>query len=143
MTEAEENTIVALDSLSANEFRVEINGVNVPGIFRVSGLRAFDYAKPEQRSHLTITKMVERDPSSAFNAWLRETVEGKSSDQSVSRTIEVIAVDDGVETRRWVIEQASLVNVSYSDFNSASTELVEEIIQLQYRTISLKWSGSN
>jgi hypothetical protein len=138
---AEENKMVSLDSLSANEFRVEIDGTEVPGIFRVSGLRAFDYAKPEQRGQVTITKMVERDPESAFNLWLRETIESKNGGTPAARTVEVVAVDDGVETRRWVIEQATLVNVSYSDFNSAATELIEEIIQLQYRSVSLRWSA--
>ena len=38
---AYENTFVALDSLCANEFALEIDGEPIDGIFRVSGLTTF------------------------------------------------------------------------------------------------------
>jgi hypothetical protein len=58
------------------------------------------------------------------------------------RTLAVIAIDDGVETRRWVIKGAWIAEVSYTDFNSGSRELIEETLVIHYEDIEDYWMGA-
>jgi hypothetical protein len=136
-----------IDSLSANEFVVEIEGERVSGIFRVSGLTPF---KLEVKPTLTkrvkdpfkLTKMVQRDPEHPFNRWLRDTTAARDDIVRPVRTLAVIAIDDGVETRRWVIKGAWIAEVSYTDFNSGSRELIEETLVIHYEDIEDYWMGA-
>ncbi len=125
--------VKAVDSLSAYEFHVEIDGQQVKGVFGVSGLASFvlDGALPP----LTITKMVQQDPTTAFNAWTRESMNGSKP----TRALAVVAMDEGVETRRWVYHNAVITGIRFSDFDTASSELVEEQVAIQAERVEERW----
>src|SRR5690606_12924135 len=134
----------AIDSLSANEFAVEIEGTRATGIFRVSGLVTFKLdVKPSLtkvvRDPFKIVKMVQRDPNLPFNRWVRETVQATDDIVRPLRTLEIIALDDGVETRRWKIKGAWISEISYSDFDSGSSELVQETLVIHYEDVEERW----
>ena len=129
----ETNTMQALDSLCANEFDFRIDGESVSGIFRISGLVSFKLDEPIQ-----VSKMVQRDGTNAFNKWLRESEAGNRP----TRTLAIVAVDDGVETRCWSIKGAWISEVRYSEFNTASFEMVEEIFTIQFSEIEESWPAS-
>lgn len=134
----------AIDSLSANEFAVEIEGTRATGIFRVSGLVTFKLdVKPSLtkvvRDPFKIVKMVQRDPNLPFNRWVRETVQAKDDIVRPLRTLEIIALDDGVETRRWKIKGAWISEISYSDFDSGSSELVQETLVIHHEDVEETW----
>ncbi len=134
-----------IDSLSANEFRVEIEGEVVDGIFKINGLTPFNLefkqssALKALKDPLKIVKMVRRDPNNVVNRWLRESIASHIDIKRVTRTIDVIAVDDGEEIRRWVVKGAWISGVSYSEFNSGSGELVEETLTLQWESVETVW----
>ena len=88
-----------------------------------------------------MVKMVQRDGNNAFNRWLRETT-GTQDGARPTRTVAVVAIDDGVETRRWTAKNAWIIGVSYSDFNSASFEMVEETVTIQYETLEETWPAT-
>jgi hypothetical protein len=144
MTDQMVNTIHALDSLCANEFAVEVEGEKIPGIFRVSDLTSFKLDTTGTglkvlREPFKITKMVQRDGNSVFNRWLRETVGAKEGASRPKRTVAVMAIDDGVETRRWTVTDAWISEIRYSDFNSGSFEMVEETVTIHYDAIEESW----
>jgi hypothetical protein len=132
------NTFVALDSLCANEFEVEVDGEKVEGVFRVSGLTLFKAGGVDNA--VLITKMVQRDGNNPVNRWMRETVHALGTEAHSTRTVSVVAIDDGVETRRWIMENAWITGVAYSEFNSGSTEMIEECIRIQYDSMRILWS---
>lgn len=128
---------IAVDSLIANEFAVELNGEEVSGVFRISGLTTYKLDADGQQvvTPFEVHKMVQRDPNTPFNRWLRETREGQSS----GRDLTVLAVDDGVVTRRWTAKAARIQEVSYSDFDSGSFEMIAEILTISYENIVEEW----
>ena len=134
-----------IDSLSANEFRVELDGEVVDGVFKIIGLVSFKLevkqasALKMMKDPIQIVKMVRRDPNNVFNRWLRESISVQTDIQRATRTLTVIAVDDGEEIRRWLIKGAWISAVSYSDFDSASGQLVEETLTLQWESIETQW----
>jgi hypothetical protein len=123
-----------LDSLVANEFIVEIDGTSISGVFRVSGLTLF---KTAVDTPLLITKMVQRSPSAPMNQWLRETLDAVG--KVPTRTLDIVAVDDGVPTRRWTFNEAHIQAATYSDFDSASVEMVEERVAIHYASVTHTW----
>ena len=128
---------VHIDSLSANEFEVLLDGERVQGVFRISGLLPFKLeVKPSLtklvREPFKLAKIVQRDPSLPFNRWLRESIDAEDDIVRPTRTLEILAVDDGEEIRRWTIKGAWISEVSYSDFNSASSDLIEETVTIHY-----------
>jgi phage tail-like protein len=134
-----------VDSLSANEFHIEINGQIVTGVFAVSGLTSFslqvdDAGKPVGIKYppLTITKMVQQDPILPFNAWVREAVQSRGS-VLPTREIVVVAMDEGAETRRWVYSNAWISEVTFSDFDTALEYLVEEKITIRHGGVEERW----
>jgi hypothetical protein len=131
----------AVDSLQSNEFAVELEGVVVSGIFRVSGLTTFNLSA--QAHTLFLIKMVQRDATLPFNRWLKESMEAPKSGPRPTRTLAVLAVDDGEETRRWMIEGAFITSVQYSEFDTASGELLEEIITIQYASVTEQWTWND
>jgi hypothetical protein len=143
------SSLQAVDSLVANEFAVEIEGERVSGIFRVSGLISFKLDVRTTTSlkilhePFKIVKMVQRDPNNPFNRWLRETVDAKDDILRPKRSLAIIAIDDGVETRRWTVREAWISEVGYSEFNTASSEMVEETLTIQYEVIEESWSESH
>lgn len=134
-----------VDSLSANEFHLEINGQIVTGVFAVHGLTSFKLevdaaGKPVGVRYppLLVTKMVQQDASLPFNAWVREAVQARGT-VLPTREISVVAMDEGVETRRWVYHNAWISEVSFSDFDTALEYLVEEKITIQHGGVEEIW----
>jgi phage tail-like protein len=139
------SSLKAIDSLSANEFVVEVDGERVEGVFSVTNLVAFKLdvktttALKILKDPLKITKMVHRDPLNVVNRWLRETIEAKADIVRPKRTLAIIAIDDGVEIRRWTLSGAWISEISYSDFNTGSSALVEETLGIQWDEIEESW----
>ncbi len=136
----------AIDSLSAHEFAIEIEGIRISGVFRVVGLTPFKLdIKPSMkkliREPFKVTKMVQRDPETPFNRWLRDSVTARDDIVRPTRKMAIIAIDDGVEIRRWTIQGAYISEVSYSDFNSSSNELIEETVTIHYEDVIESWGG--
>jgi hypothetical protein len=138
---AEETSgIQAVDSLSANEFHVELNGELVTGIFGVSGLhiRSVDLTAGRLVNRpLVITKMVQQNPALPFNQWTRETLANPTT--KVTRELAVVAMDEGRETRRWVYKEAWISDIAFSDFNTGNQELIEERLTIQHNGVDEIW----
>lgn len=146
MADEKTNLAVHIDSLSANEFAVLLDGEPAQGIFRVSGLLPFKLeVKPSLtklvREPFKLAKMVQHDPNLPFNRWLRETIAARDDIVRPTRTIDLLAIDDGVEIRRWTIVGAWISEISYSDFNSASSDLIEETLTIHYDDVRETWEG--
>lgn len=126
-----------IDSLMAHEFAVEIDGERATGIFSVSGFSSFQLDDNGQvtRTPFTIAKMVQRDGNNPFNRWIRETVSAASGSDRPTRGVTLLAIDEGVETRRWALHGATITAISYSDFDSASSELIEERITIMFERL--------
>jgi len=146
---AEEKTalVVHVDSLSANEFAILLDGERVQGVFKVSGLLPFKLeVKPSLtklvREPFKLSKMVQRDPALPFNRWLRETIEARDDIVRPTRTLEILAIDDGEESRRWTVKGAWISEIGYSDFSSASSDLIEETVTVHYDDIVETWQTS-
>lgn len=139
------NNAVQLDSLIANEFAFEIEGERVQGVFRIGSLYTYatDEAGKRIKPPFEIAKMVQRDANNSFNRWLRETIAARDSDERPTRDITVVAVDDGVETRRWTAKNAWIKAVSYSDFDSSSFEMVAETYLIAYDDIEETWPATD
>jgi hypothetical protein len=131
------NSTVQVDSLIANEFAFEINGEAVSGVFRVGNLVTYatDADGNRIKPPFEVSKMVERDANKSFNKWLRETTNARNSGDKARRDITVVAVDDGVETRRWTAKGAWIQSISYSDFDSSSFEMIAETFVIGYDDI--------
>jgi hypothetical protein len=133
-----------VDSLTTNEFHLEINGQVVTGVFAVSGLAPFslkvENGKPVGINYppLVITKMVQQDPTLPFNAWVREAVQARGT-VLPTREISIVAKDEGVETRRWVYHNAWISEVTFSDFDTALDYLVEEKVTIQHGGVEEVW----
>jgi len=134
--------IQEVDSLVANEFAVEIDGTEVQGIFSVEGLTLFQLDDDGNRVKpaLIITKMVQRDSSLPFNQWHKETVESRDGDTRPTRSIAVVAIDDGIETRRWTLKDAYITGISYSNYDAGSSEMIEETYTIAYNDIEEAWT---
>jgi phage tail-like protein len=127
---------------------VELEGQPLEGVFRVSGLITFKLdtkttnALKKVQEAFKLTKMVQRDGNNVFNRWLRETVKAKDDIVRPKRTLAVIAVDDGVETRRWTVKGAWITEVAYTDFDSGNSEMVEETITIKFDDIEETWAAT-
>lgn len=136
--------IQAVDSLSSNEFVVELNGQRVTGIFSVTGLSSYSLkiedGKPVGMEYpsLVVTKMVQQDASLAFNQWTRETVAARGT-RLPTRDIAIVAMDEGVETRRWVYRNCWISNIAFSDFDTALDFLIEERITIEHGGVEEVW----
>ncbi len=131
-----------VDSLVANEFSVEVDGNEVQGVFSVEGLTLFQLSDDGTRMNpaLKITKMVQRDASLPFNQWHKETMDSRDSDTRPTRTLAVVAIDDGVETRRWTLKDAYITSISYSNYDAGSSEMIEEQYTIAYNDIEETWT---
>ena len=148
MTQENASAGEQIDSLTANEFEVHLEGERVPGIFRVSGFVPFKLeVKPGvtkiMREPFKLTKIVQRDPELPFNRWIRETISAKDDIVRPTRALAVVALDEGVESRRWIVQGAWISEISYSDFDSASGELVEETVVVHYDDVQETWAGGS
>ena len=137
-----ENTLIELDSLSANEFKVELDGQEVQGVFRVSGFKPFDFVNTGNSHSVILTRMVQRDANNPFNKWVRESVSTLGMDVNPTRSLAIVFVDEEVEIRRYTLNGAYLVGLSYSDLDTSRTELVEEITTIQYASVEVKWTAT-
>jgi hypothetical protein len=144
---AGETGVQVVDSLMANEFEVEIEGESVNGVFKVSGFIPFKLeVKPTNALKLLydpfkISKMVQRDPNLPFNRWVQETINAGSDLVRPTRTLTLVAVDDGMPVRRWVVKDAWITEIAYSDFNSSAGELVEETLTIRYESVEASWGA--
>lgn len=132
--------IRAVDSLSANEFHVEIDGEVATGIFGVSGIhiRHVDLSVGKLVPQpITITKMVQQAADLPFNQWTRETL--ANSTTKVTREIAIVAMDEGVETRRWVCADAWISDIAFSDFDTGSDMLIEERLTIHHSGVEEIW----
>jgi hypothetical protein len=146
MSENTAGSAVHIDSLTANEFEVHLDGERVRGVTRIAGFVPFKLeVKPGVtkvvREPFRLSKIVQRDPDLQFNRWLRETIAAKEDIARPPRTLALIALDEGVETRRWTVKGAWISEISYSEFNSAWGEMVEETIVVHYEDIEETWAG--
>lgn len=136
--------VQAVDSLSANEFAVEVNGERVTGVFAVTGLSSYHLKMQDGKPvgmdfpTITITKMVQRDPNLPFNQWTRETVAARGT-RLPTRDISIIALDEGVETRRWVYRNCWISSIHFSDFDTALDFLIEEKVTVQHGGVEEVW----
>lgn len=133
-----------VDSLSANEFAVELDGQRIKGIFKVSGLFGFKLdVKPSQTKQtfepFKIVKMVQRDPNTPFNRWQYDTIAARDDIVRPLRNFDIIALDEGQETRRWRVKGAYISEIGYSDFDSGSGELVQETLLIRYDSLQEVW----
>lgn len=139
-----ETRVQAVDSLSSNEFIVEINGSRVSGVFAVTGLSSYklkmEDGKPVGMDFpaIVITKMVQQDSSLPFNQWTRETVAARGT-RLPTRDIAVVAMDEGVETRRWLYRNCWISSIEFSDFDTALDFLIEEKITIQHGGVEEIW----
>ncbi len=139
------DNIQAVDSLVANEFEVQIDGQPVTGVFSVQELVSFKLdvrtttSIKKLRSPFKITKMVQRDPNNIFNQWIRDTFAAGEDIVRPTRTLTILAVDDEVHTRRWTVKDAWISEIKYTDFNSGSSEMIEETLTIEYEDIEESW----
>lgn len=137
--------VQAIDSLVANEFEVHLDDEPISGIFSISGLTTFKLdvrvttSITKMQQPFTIKKMVHRDPYAPFNQWIRDTFAAQDDIVRPLRTLSITAVDNGVPTRKWIIKDAWISEVKYSDFDSGSSAMIEETITIQYEDIDETW----
>lgn len=136
---------VMLDSLVSNEFAFEINGVHVNGVLNINHLVTFRLQDDGTRllPPFEVSKIVERDANSVFNTWLRETIENRQSTERPRRDVTVVAIDDGVVTRRWTARNAWIREVRYSAFDSTSFEMVAETYVIAYDDMEDSWPATS
>lgn len=132
--------MIELDSLVGNEFAVEVDGEAVSGIFRIDNFVPFQITDG-QRSEVpfNLVKLVQRDPNNPINRWIQDS----ANRSNIVRTVTVKAVDDGVVTRIWTFKEARISEIRYAGFNTASSDLVEEIITIYYDSVSEAWGISD
>jgi hypothetical protein len=86
--------------------------------------------------------MVQRDGNNPMNKWLRETMNVRNGDENPQRELTIVAVDDGVVTRKWVAKNAWISRVTYSDFDNASYEMIAETFFIGYDDIEEEWPAT-
>ncbi len=129
------------DGQLAGEFALEIDGRRVSGILAVRGLVAFRLdvrtttAIRKLQEPFKITRMVQQDPQHPCNVWVRETFEAGEDIVRPARTLGLLALDKGEETRRWIVNDAWISEISYSDFDSSSSDVLEETLTIQYEDV--------
>ena len=135
---------IAVDSLIANEFAVELNGERIQGVLSVENLCTYklDADGNRVKEPFEVAKMVQRDGNAPFNKWLRETVDKRNTPELPRRDVTIVAIDDGTETRRWTARSAWIREVRYSAFDSASFEMVAEVFVIMYDDIEESWPAT-
>ena len=128
-----------LDSLVSNEFAFEINGERVNGVLHIGHLVTFRLQEDGKRllPPFEVSKIVERDASSVFNTWLRETIAVRESASRPRRDVTIVAVDDGVVTRRWTARNAFPTKVQASDLKADGNEVAIETLELAHEGLTL------
>ncbi len=130
-----------IDGQLAKEFGLEIDGQRVSGILAIRGLVAFRLdvrtttAIRKLQEPFKITRMVQHDLQHPCNVWVRETFDAGEDIVRPARTLCLLALDKGVETQRWTVYDAWISEVSYSDFDSSSSDILEETLTIQYEDV--------
>ncbi len=138
---ADVRSIDGIDGQLAKEFALEIDGQRVSGILAIRGLVAFRLdvrtttAIRKLQEPFKITRMVQPDPQHPWNVWVRETFDAGEDIVRPARTLCLLALDKGVETQRWTVYDAWISEVGYSDFDSSSSDILEETLTIQYEDV--------
>ena len=138
---ADVRSIDGIDGQLAKEFALEIDGQRVSGILAIRGLVAFRLdvrtttAIRKLQEPFKITRMVQLDPQHPCNVWVRETFDAGEDIVRPARTLCLLALDKGVETQRWTVYDAWISEVGYSDFDSSSSDILEETLTIQYEDV--------
>jgi hypothetical protein len=51
-----------------------------------------------------------------------------------------VAIDDGIETRRWTLQGAYITAISYSNYDAGLSEMIEECYTIAYEDIEERWT---
>ena len=138
---ADVRSIDGIDGQLAKEFALEIDDQRVNGILAIRGLVAFRLdvrtttAIRKLQEPFKITRMVQPDPQHPCNVWVRETFDAGEDIVRPARTLCLLALDKGVETQRWTVYDAWISEVGYSDFDSSSSDILEETLTIQYEDV--------
>ena len=138
---ADIRSVDGVDGQLAKEFGLEIDGQRVTGILAIRGLVAFRLdvrtttAIRKLQEPFKITRMVQLDPQHPCNVWVRETFDAGEDIVRPARTLCLLALDKGVETQRWTVYDAWISEVGYSDFDSSSSDILEETLTIQYEDV--------
>jgi hypothetical protein len=142
---ASAQSVQRMDSLSANEFAVYLEEMPLRGVLRVMEFKPFKLdVKPTTalkalKDPFKLVRLVESDPASPVNKWLVESVNAQADFDRPRRDLTLVAVDEGVPTRQWLITGAWISEASYSSFDSSSREFVEETLTIQWEAIKFEW----
>ncbi len=134
-------SVDGIDGQLAREFALEIDGQRVTGILAIRGLVAFRLdvrtttAIRKLQEPFKITRMVQLDPQHPCNVWVRETFDAGEDIVRPARSLCLLALDKGVETQRWTVYDAWISEVGYSDFDSSSSDILEETLTIQYEDV--------
>lgn len=134
-----------VDSLIGNEFGVELDGQRIDGVMGITNFVTFrkDADGTRHKPPFVLAKTVERDAKSPFNAWLRETLAQRHGADLPRRDLLILAIDDGIVTRRWHIKGAWLHEVRYETFDSSSFEMVAEVFTIGYEDMEEDFPASS
>jgi hypothetical protein len=134
-----------MDSLSANEFAVYLEGIPLRGVLRVAEFKPFKLdVKPTTalkalKEPFKLVRLVESDPSSPVNKWLVESINAQTDFDRPKRDLTLVAVDEGIPNRQWLVTGAWISEAAYSSFDSSSREFVEETLTIQWDAIKFEW----
>jgi hypothetical protein len=138
-------SVQRMDSLSANEFAVYLDETPLRGVLRITDFKPFTLevnpktALRAVKEPFKLVRLVESDQASPINRWLTQSIESQTDFDRPKRDLTIIAVDEGVPTRQWVVTGAWISGVAYSSFDSGSREFVEETFTLQWDAIRFEW----
>lgn len=138
-------SVQRMDSLSANEFAVYLQDIPLRGVLRLTDFKPFKLdVKPTTalkalKEPFKLVRLVESDPASPINQWVVESINAQTDFDRPKRDLTLVAVDEGVPTRQWMITGAWISEVNYSSFDSGSSEFVEETLTIQWDAIKFEW----
>jgi hypothetical protein len=64
----------------------------------------------------------------------------RNADTRPTRELAVVAIDDGIETRRWTLQGAYITAISYSNYDAGLSEMIEECYTIAYEDIEERWT---
>jgi len=134
-----------VDSLIGNEFGVELDGQRISGVMGIANFVTFrkDVDGTRHLPPIVLAKTVERDAQAPFNAWLRATLAERYTTTLPRRELVVLAIDDGIVIRRWLVKEAYIHEVRYETFDSSSFEMVAEVFTIGYEDIEESFPASS
>lgn len=138
------------EAFRTNEFVVEIEGIESPGITKVTGLTEGEVDPIEQPDgganvihkissgiikygDLTLERNMDGTQSDAdFKAWFQEmfTLDGKGTGSKLRRNGSVVVKNHQVEVMRFAFEGAWMKSSKFSDMDAGSNNLMKQTIVL-------------